>query len=300
MIWMITDGRRGHERQAEGLAQALGELMPVSVERIPSLAPGAALMSCLRKRFLPGDGLPPPDIIVGAGHGVHISMLGAQRSFGGRTVVLMKPSLPLRCFDLCLIPEHDAVAEAPGVLLTRGALNTVKPANPPKPGSGLILVGGPSKHYLWDEAAVLQQIEALGACAEKRAWIMTTSPRTPQEMLPMLREMERPNLRLVPVSEVDADWLPLQLAQAEQVWVTPDSVSMLYEALTAGAAVGVFDLQAKASSRIPAGIARLAHEQQLLTFAEWRQGKTFMPERVEFNEAARCARWIKSHWFPEN
>ena len=35
---------------------------------------------------------------------------------------------------------------------------------------------------------------------------------------------------------VDADWLPRKLATTASVWVTEDSVNMLYEALSAGAA----------------------------------------------------------------
>jgi hypothetical protein len=75
---------------------------------------------------------------------------------------------------------------------------------------------------------------------------------------------------------------------------------MLYEALTSGAAVVVFDLPPKPGSRVSAGVAQLVAGQRLLTYAAWRQGKTFTRNPGQFNEAARCARWIKSHWFAEN
>jgi mitochondrial fission protein ELM1 len=49
-------------------------------------------------------------------------------------------------------------------------------------------------------------------------------------------------LTIVPFAATSPDWLPTQLARADQAWVTADSVSMVYEALTAGAAVGVLDV----------------------------------------------------------
>jgi uncharacterized protein len=43
-------------------------------------------------------------------------------------VVLMKPSLPRRWFDLCILPQHDGIAADAHTLVTEGALNRVRPA----------------------------------------------------------------------------------------------------------------------------------------------------------------------------
>ena len=72
--------------------------------------------------------LPTPDLLLGAGHHTHLSLLAARRIRGGKVVVLMRPSLPPGLFDLCLIPEHDAPPARPNVLATRGALNRIQPA----------------------------------------------------------------------------------------------------------------------------------------------------------------------------
>ena len=57
-------------------------------------------------------------------------------------------------------------------------------------------------------------------------------------------------LTVVPVAATGPDWLPAQLARAGQAWATADSVSMVYEALTAGAAVGILDVPRQRASRI--------------------------------------------------
>ncbi|MDQ2694705.1 MAG: mitochondrial fission ELM1 family protein, partial [Pseudomonadota bacterium] len=107
VIWRFSDGRPGHDNQSLGLAEALARLMPVQVFTLAPLPPLPALAGLLTGRAPAALRLPAPDLILGAGHRTHLSLLAARRSRGGRAVVLMSPSLPLRWFDLCLIPEHD-------------------------------------------------------------------------------------------------------------------------------------------------------------------------------------------------
>jgi uncharacterized protein len=101
---------------------------------------------------------------------------------------------------------------------------------------------------------------------------------------------------VVPVAETGPDWLPAQLARAGQVWVTADSVSMVYEALTAGAAVGVLETPRQRPSRVSRGLERLAVESWVTPFADWRPGRTLHRPPGIFNEAERCARWIVERW----
>ena len=105
-------------------------------------------------------------------------MLAVRRAFGGRAIVLMKPSLPMRFFDLCIIPEHDGVRPGKNVLLSEGVLNRMEPGTEKDPHKGLILLGGPSAHYGWDEKHLLQQIAEV-IRQDPRAWIVATSRRNP-------------------------------------------------------------------------------------------------------------------------
>ena len=294
VVWAFTDGKAGHENQTRGLLAALAHRHPVDARWINVPAYASVLSSLMTRRFLPGVGLPPPDLLIGAGHRTHLPLLAARRAHGGRTIVLMKPSLPRAWFDLCVIPEHDNVSGA-NVLSTRGALNPVEPGKK-NTRAGLILVGGPSRHHGWSENDILSQIETIVAGESDINWTLTTSRRTPSSTTARLRTLTFRNLTVVPVTETGPGWLPERLTSAAQVWVTEDSVSMVYEALTAHAATGVLAVPAKRASRIARGIAALIRDGLVTDFADWQRGRKLAPPAAPFNEAARVAAWIGERW----
>ena len=297
VVWRFSDGKAGHDNQTRGLAEALARLRPVETCTLNPLPPAAALRGWLLGRLLSWNDLPAPDLLLGAGHRTHLSLLAARRTRGGKVVVLMRPSLPLSLFDLCLIPEHDAPPSRANVLATRGALNRIQPSAALDPRQGLLLIGGPSEHFGWDDAALRQSIAAIVAADPAMQWTLTTSRRTPPGFLEGLSSFADARLTVVPVAATGPDWLPAQLAQAGQAWVTADSVSMVYEALTAGAAVGILDVPRKRASRISRGLDRLAAEGWVTSFADWQQGRHLHRPPGVFNEAERCARWIVERWF---
>jgi len=297
VIWRFSDGKAGHDNQSRGLCEALARLRPVDVVTLAPLPSGAALLTLLRGRVSAWRDLPAPDLLLGTGHGTHLSLLAARRSQGGRTVVLMRPSLPLRCFDLCLIPEHDAPPRRPGVLVTRGVLNRIQPSAALEPDRGLLLIGGPSSHFDWDDVGLQRQITRIVAADPTIRWVLTTSRRTPPSFLETLTVSAEPGLTVVPVTETGPDWLPAQLARASRVWASADSVSMVYEALTAGAAVGVLDVPSKHPSRVGWGLRQLAAQGWVTPFTDWQRSQRLSRPDVVFNEAERCARWMSEQWF---
>ena len=294
VVWAFTDGKAGHENQTRGLLAALARRRPVDARWINVPAYASVLSSLMTRRFLPGVGLPPPDLLIGAGHRTHLPLLAARRAHGGRTIVLMKPSLPRAWFDLCVIPEHDSVAGA-NVFTTRGALNPVEPGKKDA-HAGLILIGGPSRHHGWSENDILSQVEAIVAREKDIDWRLTTSRRTPLTTTARLRALSFRNLTVVPVSETGPSWLLERLTGAAQAWVTEDSVSMVYEALTANAATGVLGVPAKRESRIARGIDALTRDGLVMRFTDWQRGKKLAAPTVPFNEAARAAAWISEKW----
>ncbi|MFO7640363.1 MAG: mitochondrial fission ELM1 family protein [Candidatus Competibacteraceae bacterium] len=296
VVWRFSDGKSGHDNQSQGLLEALTRLRPVESVTLTPLPWPMAFLAGLRRRGPDANALPAPDLLVGTGHRTHFSLLAARRACGGRIIVLMRPSLPVSLFDLCLIPEHDTPPNRPNVLATRGALNRIQPSQSLDPRQGLLLIGGPSAHFGWDAAALLRQIAAIVAADPAVSWTLTTSRRTPLEFLDDPRPDEE-RLCVVPVAETSPDWLPAQLARAGQVWVTADSVSMVYEALTAGAAVGVLETPRQRLSRVSRGLERLSVEGWVTPFADWRPGRTLHRPPGIFNEAERCAHWIIARWF---
>lgn len=297
-LWRLTDGKPGHEKQSLGLARALQRLTDAVCHDI-AVHPGAgawlAWLAWLLGRFPAGAGLPGPDLVLAAGHATHLPALAARRARGGRIVVLMRPSLPIALFDLCLIPAHDHPPQRPNVIVTRGVLNAVEPGGPHDARQGLILIGGPSRHYRWDDAAVAAQVQSLMTAQPDVRWTLTTSRRTPTGFLAALGMPM--GLDIHPYNQTPPGWLEAMLARCAQVWVSPDSGSMVYEALTAGCRVGLLDLAAIPGSRIARELAALSEQGLVTPFPRWRVGQSLAPPMQGFNEAERCAREILERWY---
>lgn len=291
-IWVISDGKPGHQNQSLGLAEALQRLVPeLEVKVQPALSRGALLkMACCGVKGL------APALIIAAGHRTHLSALALKRATGAPAVVLMKPSLPQSWFDLCLIPRHDRPSVRDNVIVTEGALNRMRPLEARPAGApDMILIGGPSKHFGWDEAGVLQQIQAI--VTGEKPWLLTTSRRTPASFVPCLRALRLPGLEIVPVEETAAGWLAAHLPAAEQCWVTGDSVSMVFEALTAGCAVGVLALPAQVDNRITRGLQLLIDDKRVTPFSVWQPEQRLSQPDESFDEASRCAELIRQRFF---
>lgn len=295
VVWWFRDGKAGHDNQARGLIAALQRLIPLDVHDVPLPPLGRLLVDALTGRFRAGRALPDPALLIGAGHGTHPALLAARRARGGRVVVLMKPSLPRAWFDLCVIPRHDGVAPAPNVLITDGALNAIQPAVGKDPRQGLILIGGPSAHHAWSEPELIAQSRVILARDTGVRWRIAGSRRTPESTVPLLRALESAQAKFIAHEDTDPAWLPAQLARAATVWVTEDSVSMIYEALTAGAATGLLAVPRRRADRVTRAIDMLIKTERVTPFAAWRETHALrVPET--FNEAARVAAWIERTW----
>ncbi len=296
VIWRLTDGKPGHDNQSRGLCQALTRLHSTQIFDIPTHGSLPGLLDMFFKRIPAVSQLPDPALIIGAGHASHTLMLLARRARGGRCVVLMKPSLPLPLFDLCLIPEHDQVRQRNNVLLTRGALNTIRCAENALTDRGLILIGGPSAHHGWHEEAILNAVNNIVQKCHQMHWRISDSRRTPDTTRDKLRQLDSANLSFTPAEQTPQGWVAEQLAQASQVWVSADSVSMIYEALTAGAATGLLEVPVNRADRITRGVDKLLAEKQLTRFSAWQQGQELTPPQARLAEADRCAKEISQRW----
>jgi mitochondrial fission protein ELM1 len=178
------------------------------------------------------------------------------------------------------------------VLKTQGAINTVTPSDTHNQQSGLILLGGPSKHYHWNTTQVIDQITELVHAYPDINWQIANSRRSPIDLFKQIENV-LPDISLIDVNTVDNHWLPAQLATAGQVWVSPDSVSMVYESLTSGATVGSFILEKKGKkNRVVGGINLLIETNMLTSFDQWQLSHQLTPPPQQLNEAQRAADWI--------
>ncbi len=310
IIYIVSDGKKGHLSQTRGLARALLERarnakpdMTHSVHEVDVTG-----KSWLAKLFYKGRelDLPRPHLILCAGHGTHLAALSLARHLRCLCMVCMKPSLPLRLFDLCIMPRHDLPEGArPGsrIFTTNGALNSVHPRPDAEKRETLILIGGPSKEFEWDAEMVLNQ---LGTITRRNTapMVLTTSRRTPADFAHDVATA-CPSIRVEPVSETGPTWVADHLAVARDVWVTQDSVSMVYEALSSGAPVGVIEMEKRGDrrkrrkiSRVARGLNMLIEDGSVSTFTEWAKTHALPKPRTVLDEAGRTADYILSR-FPQ-
>lgn len=303
-LWLFKDGKPGHESQIEGLVTALNKVHCLSVHSL-SIDDGLCLfllkLKCLSAKFWPWKNMPPPDLLIGAGHKTHLWLLLARALFGGKTVVLMRPSLPSLLFDLLLIPSHDCedssgLSTRSNVWVTRGVLNKVQYSNDSLLNRGLILVGGPSKHFHWDDESVFQQIVSLIEANPRIQWELSSSRRSTRTIVERLKALSYPNFQFTAFSDTDSSWVQTRMKIASRIWVTADSVSMLYEAMTSGGEVGLISLRAqRTNSRICKCVQALVDGASLQL--DPSLDLEVLQSHPYLNEAERCALKIKDKWF---
>lgn len=290
VVWWFRTRRSGHEAQARGLLKALEAECPVRVYAAPLVGPWKAWRSGLRRRY-PAANLPDPDLLLGTGRDAHWAMLAARWARGGRIVTLAAPRLPRWLFDLCVIPEHDGARSSKRVFATRGALPQPSLPRPRAQGTGLVVIGGPGSAHRWSDDELFAQVTGVLARHPDYRWFITTTPQTLAETEQRLQALAAAHVYIVPHHETDPHWLLARMQEVEQVWVSEDKLDAIYQALNAGAAVGVLAVPCRTSNTKFAVLAEL-----VVPYAEWRQGATLRAPQPLFNEAARCAAEICRRW----
>ncbi|MBK1827495.1 mitochondrial fission ELM1 family protein [Haloferula rosea] len=287
-ITVLSDGKPGHQNQSLGLAEAISRLITTEVETLP----------VKKRQWFVERPSRTPDLILGAGHSVHLPLWFLAKRTGAPSVVLMKPSLPLALFDLCVIPQHDLgrVKPSPKIIPTVGALNRVPPPGSHIRSGGLILLGGPSKHHGWDGVSVERCISSICRADPSTHWKITDSRRTPAGFLDHLKE-QFPSLEAHPHQSTRPSWLPETLNESAQTWVSEDSVSMIYEALSSGTRVGLLPMpRSNPNHRVIQGVDRLIEDQRVTPFAAWTPGEALPEPASTLREADRVAEIILDHF----
>lgn len=285
IIWRFLDGNRAHEKQSAALISGLRSCLGEDALDCHDIA-------CSEARFPLFGGapdflkaLPKPDFLMGVGHHSHWSLLRARRYFGGRSVVILRPTLPLEWFDFAIIPEHDRPRPLENVIVTQGALTEPLPELDPDPGRGLLLLGGPSKHFLWDFHGVSAATEQI--LKQSLHWVVSDSRRTPEGTLAGLADS---GAELWDWRSCPPGWLAEQMARAGQIWVTGDSISMVFEALQSRAQVGIIPLPSrKPANKVRGAMLRLV-DQGMVRDRVGGSAPTDWQPRQPFNQEVAVAR----------
>lgn len=293
VVWLLSDGKAGHVNQLRGLGERLETLRGARLVWVSSRRHRATWWQALAGRP-PRIDAPAPDLVIGAGSGTHPLLLACRGYRDAMTVVLMRPGFPSRWVDLKVIPEHDRPVARGDILATQGALTAVRP-NPAliTDRRALVLLGGQSPHFHWDSDAILDQLTTLLREYPDWRWTVTSSRRTPDALIERLANLGAPNLRFYHHDDTAVDWLSQQLRAHRVAWVSPDSVSMLYEALTAGLPTGILALRTTGKRRLVSGIRTLHERGQL---QDWRARAALMQDFSgrpwHLWEANRVAHWL--------
>ena len=312
-IVVLLDGRPGHEKQTMGIIHALQqkclvEIVPIKVGLF-SLN-NEIMQTC--RLFLPGSAgsLPDPrigkaDLLLGTGSRTHLPMLLYKKKYAIPAVTCMMPPRYLQHrFDFCFVPEHDGIREQGNIMLTLGAPNCSIDKGTHQLECGLILLGGVDpKSHRWASQQIVAMVEKIVSTDTDKRWTISSSPRTPQDTVALINELlhKYDNIQFFDYRDTPAGWIEEQYDRNSVVWVTADSISMIYEAISAGCRVGLLPMQWLHKTGKFSRNEHILIEKKLVTpFAAWEQGNMTRGDKRELNEAQRCAERILQKWWPEN
>lgn len=246
---VISDGRRGIENQALGLAERCSDLRPLNLQNY-HVSHGKAMGALPPKaqlRVAKYD-VPECDLAIGCGRQAIAPLLLLKKTRPDvMTVYVQDPRMAADNFDLVVAPTHDRI-EGPNVETMIGSPNRVTDAKIigetlsfaeglaklPAPRTAL-LIGGTSKTHKLDQTSHAAHIAAAHSLADAgHSLLITTSRRTPDFAVMEWKRF---------ASDRDNIWYHdgegpnpyfAFLGSAEMILVSEDSTNMLTEACATG------------------------------------------------------------------
>ena len=301
-VLVVRDGRPGHEKQSLGIVAALKKQYAIEVQEV-RVKPGYKALLKSISLFI--GTLPKelktfkPDILLGTGSHTHLPVLALKRRLGGRTVICMSPMRILRNhFDLCCIPRHDEISEGKNIFLTEGPPGLNIDLGHHEVTTALVLVGGvDEKSHVWDSCAIAETIAATMRKFPEFNWTLTTSPRTPPEFINIFSQYQKElRVKIYPFAETSPGWLEINLQLASWVLVTEDSLSMIFEALSAGCRVATIPVEFNDQNKFVRCIQSLKKQKIIALELDPLLSNTQKPC---FNEANRCGSEIIKRFIEE-
>jgi len=303
----VLDGRPGHEKQTLGIIDALSKRTPVKISSIHTgqgtfFSRFQTFVSFLFPFLATTDAeLKKGSIVLCTGSKTHIKALFIKKKYNIKAYTCMNPGVIGRSlFDCSFIPVHDKVPAGTKVFLSFGAPNSCTFLDRHEKGRALILVGGvdSSSHY-WDSGKIAKMICSVIDDQPENCWTISTSPRTPGSTLEFLKGIaaSRRNVTLFDYKDTERGWVEEQYHKNEVVWVTSDSISMLYEAMSAGCQVNIFPMDWKRKKgKFRYNENLLVNKKMVVPFGFSLPSKPTLKKDSTLNEAQRCADYILSTW----
>jgi mitochondrial fission protein ELM1 len=266
--WIISDGRRGIENQAMGLAEAVARLRPMNIDRkiisngqvFKAAQPGLQL--ALKPK--PDDyGFTPPypQLAIGCGRQAIAPLRALKKKYGPKifTVYIQNPRLHAKHFDLVIAPEHDAlsgnnvisiIGSPNRVTNERIIVETLKFNNEIatlKSPRITMLIGGNSKTHRLDEKSHAAHFQAARSIlAQGSSLLITASRRTPQFAKDAYQNLASNNVEVWFADGDGENPFFAMLGAGDAILVTEDSTNMLTEACATGKPVFTLPLSGRA------------------------------------------------------
>ncbi len=244
-VLVLDDGRPGHRNQSLAFCRLKG--LDCDVVRVrfarryrKLLAYAADWLSLYSERLFQADPLPagPFQAVVSAGSNTYYANKVISRRLSALSVALMMPRGHRLDFDWVIAPAHDSPPARANVVVTPVNLCHARPegvfhAEGASPWLAVV-VGGPNDTYAIDPERMRTTLESIFRAFPGWRRAATTSPRTPPEVERLIDELPF-DYRLI-YSRDRRNPIPDFLHECDWIFVTPDSTSMISEAVCYGRA----------------------------------------------------------------
>ena len=302
-IGAFFDGRPGHEKQTSGILEQLKKKIKVNILPV-TISKGTVSRQIIDwLQYFSSLGSPPYpdladcDLLIGTGTHTHLPMLLQKNHCHTPVVTCMTPNpLIQKKFDLIIAPQHDDIPDSKKVFRTIGPPNLNNSMEEHQTGRTLILIGGvdPQSHH-WINEEILEYLKRFIVHEPDKEIIISSSPRTPLETVSSLINLadKFENVTFYDFKNTPSGWVEKEYSACEQVWVTADSISMVYEALSSGCKVGIIPVRwRKKKSKFITSEKYLYDHEMVIDLHGYLAGEKTWRDNPTLNEANRCAEEI--------
>ena len=253
-VYWFQDSKTGHLKQVQALIDQLKKEIELSIITID-----VTNQESFSKIFSNQDQFDGPTILIGAGHAVYSKILQAKKYLKKTiskdlfSIAVLRPSYKLSSFDLIIAPEHDFRKKRipENVIPFQGSLSATS-QNPVDENMAIIAIGGPSKHYKFDQEILIRQLQYILSVHPKHKFKIFNSRRTPEVLNLRLKDElnKQPNAKFIDLNSPESNTFQESLNESALKFVTPDSANLVFEALSVNGQTYLIQIESQKYRRI--------------------------------------------------